>query len=225
MTLPPSLNMSAPPKRQGLAVTSFVLGLLAVMCFGLLAGIPAIILGHLAHRRARKVPEQYAGGGLAIAGFALGYASLLTTFVLAGLALPLLAKTKAGAQSVACVNNMKQIGLAFRIWASDHQDRFPFERLENDPQDAQAATAAQPEPVAIFQALSTYLGSPKILVCPGDSFKRPAPSFQTLSTANISYELEAGPDVRATTPDALLAWCPVHGTELFADGSVHRNRR
>ena len=45
--------------------------------------------------------------------------------ILAGLLLPALAKSKARAQRVACLNNQKQIGLSFTIWADDHGDRFP----------------------------------------------------------------------------------------------------
>src|SRR5438445_2311954 len=46
---PPRLAPSqAPAPAQGLAVTSFVLGLLSVVCFGFLTGIPAVICGHLA---------------------------------------------------------------------------------------------------------------------------------------------------------------------------------
>ena len=66
-----------------------------------------------------------------MAGLVLGYLnSLLVAIamlaVLAGMLLPALAKAKSKAQSVVCLNNMKQIGLGFRIWATDHQDRFPF---------------------------------------------------------------------------------------------------
>jgi hypothetical protein len=33
------------------------------------------------------------------------------------------------AERIKCVNNLKNIGLASRIFATDHQDRFPFEVL------------------------------------------------------------------------------------------------
>src|SRR6266508_4700774 len=47
--------------------------------------------------------------------------------ILAGLLLPALAKAKARAQRINCVSNLKQIGLAFRIYSNDHGDRFPWE--------------------------------------------------------------------------------------------------
>ena len=40
--------------------------------------------------------------------------------------LPALAKAKERAQSISCVTNMKQIGLAFRLWEGDNNDQFPF---------------------------------------------------------------------------------------------------
>ena len=45
--------------------------------------------------------------------------------IIAGMALPALAKAKSKAQSISCVNNLKQLGLAARIYANDHNDVYP----------------------------------------------------------------------------------------------------
>src|SRR2546426_9445632 len=46
--------------------------------------------------------------------------------ILAGLLLPALAKAKAKAARITCVNNLKQIGLAFRMFSNDHTEQFPW---------------------------------------------------------------------------------------------------
>src|SRR5438445_538647 len=47
--------------------------------------------------------------------------------ILAGLLLPALAKAKQKAVRINCVNNLKQVSLAFRIWAGDNGDRYPMQ--------------------------------------------------------------------------------------------------
>jgi len=221
--------MNENTKSQGMAITSLVLGILSMVCFGLLAGIPAIICGHVAHNRTRKMPERYRGAGMAIAGFVLGYISILMTLVIAGVLLPALARGKDSAQRIQCVNHMKQIGLSFRIYATDHADRFPF----NVPQkeggtmefSATGADGFDRDPARIFQVMSNELGTPKILVCPADRSKQPAQDFQHLLAANVSYQVRSGTNLDETKPTEVLARCPVHGTEVFCDGSVQQGRR
>jgi prepilin-type N-terminal cleavage/methylation domain-containing protein len=45
--------------------------------------------------------------------------------ILAALLLPALAKAKARAQRIACLNNQKEIGLSLIMWAGDHEEKFP----------------------------------------------------------------------------------------------------
>jgi len=45
--------------------------------------------------------------------------------ILAAMLLPALSKAKASAQRIKCMNGMRQIGLGFTMFASDHSDRYP----------------------------------------------------------------------------------------------------
>ena len=224
--------MNPDSKRKGMAIASLVLGILSMFCFGFLTGIPAIILGHIAHGRTRKAPDQYAGSGLAMAGFVMGYTSLLITLIVVVLAarlLPQLAQAKGRAQSINCVNNLKQIGLSFRVWAIDHQDRYPFNvpTKEGGTMELKEAGADgfDPNPARIFQVMSNELNTPKILVCPADPSKQPALDFLNLKAGNVSYQVRSGTNVNETNPQEVFVRCPIHGHVVLCDGSVQQGRR
>src|ERR1039458_3374995 len=67
--------------------------------------------------------------GMAIAGFILGYISSVFSLVLVASILIVGANGSANFRKekiISSENNLKQIGLAFRIWAGDNGDQFPF---------------------------------------------------------------------------------------------------
>jgi len=213
------------PRFQGMAITSFVLGILSVLCLGLLTGLPAIITGHIAHNRAKRNPAVFGGAGFAIAGFVMGYVSVLVTLViLPAMLLPALSRAKGRAQEINCVNNLKQVGLAFKIWELDHQDEFPFNVSTNAGGTAELASPGEDgvdaNAVVHFQVLSNELATPKILVCPADTHKHAALTFDQLQPGNISYLLRSGTNISDAMPQEVLARCPVHGTVLHCDGGV-----
>ncbi|HWX22043.1 MAG TPA: DUF4190 domain-containing protein [Candidatus Binatia bacterium] len=227
---PPPLFPPGPAVQQtGLAIASLVLGLLSIVCFGILAGIPAIICGHIARARAQRLPAQYGGAGQALAGLILGYVSIfITLFILPAMLLPALARAKERAQRINCMNNMKQIGVAFKIWQLDHGDQLPFNVSTNKGGTlefcAMGADGFDHNSALHLMVLSNELVIPRILVCPGDS-KRPALDFQTLTAANVTYQLHSGTNVADTNPQAVLAVCPIHNNVLLCDGSIQYTKR
>ncbi len=224
--LPLPVPAGSPAGKKGLAVTSLIFGILAIpTCF--LTGIPAIICGHVAHARARRAPAEYTGGGMALAGLILGYASLAIIPILAIMAamlLPALARAKDRAQRISCANNLKQMGVSFRVWALDHNDQFPFNVSTNTGGTLEVCA---PGPDGFdrnswlhFMTLSNELGSTRVLVCPKDPGRQPALDFQQLQAANVSYQLRSGTNLTETHPDLILVVCPIHHNALMCDGAV-----
>ena len=196
--VPVSTGRPAAGQQSGMAITSLVLGILSLFTC-LITGIPAIITGHIAHSRARRQPGQFGGAGFAVAGLVMGYLSIAATFLmLPALLLPALAKAKARAQAINCVNNMKQIGLAAHLYANANKEVFPPD----------------------FLSMSSELGSPKILTCPADNSRVATRSWAECTPANISYEyLLPGAKVDGAARQELFR-CPIHGSVCYGDGSV-----
>jgi hypothetical protein len=218
------------PRKRGIAVTSLVLGILSLTCFGMLTGVPAIIFGHSAHGRARKFPAQYAGGGMAMAGFILGYISIPLSLILVT---PMfLSVLEAGrdhyeAHVLDSENNLKRIGIAFRVWADDNHDQFSFNvsqrqggTLELCQRDA---NGFEINPVPHFMVISNELATPKILYSPRDKTKQSASDFQSLTLTNISYELRTGTNLNPDATTEILAVDPIYGWVLYCDGTVIRD--
>lgn len=143
--------------------------------------------------------------------------------ILAALLLPALARARAEALKVECVNNQRQISVAFRIWAGDSGDRYPMAISSvqggasefvfhtsggptvTPPTPNQTGTA--PGAGRVFQCMSNELSTPKIVLCPADSFhSTAATNFQTAGTAAGDFTTLGGPLARASyfiTGDAM----------------------
>jgi len=88
--------------------------------------------------------------------------------VLAALLLPVLLGAKAKTQRIRCEYNLKQVGLSFRIWADDHQGKFPMQVSTNAGGTMEfigSPDATYPH----FLIMSNELSTPIILFCPNDS--------------------------------------------------------
>jgi prepilin-type N-terminal cleavage/methylation domain-containing protein len=84
--------------------------------------------------------------------------------ILAALLLPALAKAKAKAQKITCLNNMKQWGLAFRMYSDDNGDRIPEEGSPNksitDPENADAWYNMVAQTIKVQSMVELYKATP-----------------------------------------------------------------
>jgi len=106
---------------------------------------------------------------------------------------------QAEAERIRCVNNLKQVGLAVRVWSGDNNDKYPTSLI----------------------VMSNELSTTQILICPSDTARQPYSKlgFGKFQDDMTSYKFTMQPD-DLTYPDCIIARCPIHHNYLMADGSV-----
>src|SRR5512133_2970139 len=103
------------------------------------------------------------------------------------------------ALAIQCVNNLKQLCLAVRIWQADNDNLTPTQLLQ----------------------MTNEMSTPRILVCPADTARQTASDWASYSAGNCSYEyLTPGVKNPETEPERLMFRCPIHGSIGLTDGSV-----
>lgn len=132
-------------------------------------------------------------------------------------------KSKARASRIQCVDNLKQIGLAERIWEGDHGNLYPPEVSETN--GGMMEFTSKLNSFRYIQFMSNKLGTPKLLWCPLDSARFPANTFNArpppgevpfLSNSNISYFV--GLDANESDPESILM-----GDRNITNGTSLRN--
>ena len=79
--------------------------------------------------------------------------------ILASLLLPALAKAKESAKKTSCLNNVRQIGLAYQGFLPDHDERFPAYVTERTAPSGTPDTADARAPYSYRQQLVPYIGT------------------------------------------------------------------
>lgn len=116
---------------------------------------------------------------------------ILVILVLAFLAMmltPTLARPRRHICPTSCVNNLKQIALAYKVWAGDHNDKFPMELSVANGGTMELMNT--PDAWKTFQVMSNEVCDPRIIVCPQDSQHGYVTNFKDLK-GKISYFIAA----------------------------------
>jgi prepilin-type processing-associated H-X9-DG protein len=109
-------------------------------------------------------------------------------------------RSKSLSSRLVCVENLKWVGLGFRLWPGDG-DQYPMKVPEHFGGAQEAAESG--EIWKIFGVMSNDLASPRLLVCPDDA-RRPADSWSQLSSNDqISYFV--GLEAEDVRPNLLLS--------------------
>jgi hypothetical protein len=138
------------------------------------------------------------------------------TAIGAGLLLPALAKAKAKAQTISTVNNLKQLGLAARMYSNDNQEKFP--KAETWSED-----------------LKQFVGNARVFKAPNDPSPTPCSFAYNAKLSGMDerkinpqtvlfFETENGQWNLSGGPELLLPRPRVGGVYVigFADGSVQQ---
>ncbi len=125
---------------------------------------------------------------------------LFLFFVLIDFGPPTSAKNKA--MQIYCLNNLKQIGLAYKIRGGDSE---PDLHLQISVTNGGVMELVQSgNAFASYIAMSNEIGSSKILVCPADTERSASTNFpQKLGRHNLSYFV--GIDAKDTEPNSFLS--------------------
>ncbi len=137
----------------------------------------------------------------------------VVTGVLLCLALACLMQAKGKAGSICCNCDLKQVGIAFRLWEDDHHGKYPMQVSVTN--GGTMEWAADGRNVWMnFRVMSNELYTPKILVCPRDAERSVATNFATgFNNANLSYLV--GVDAEEAKPQMFLS-----GDDNFAIGGI-----
>jgi type II secretory pathway pseudopilin PulG len=137
---------------------------------------------------------------------ALTLVELLVTIAIVAVLVTMILPTnyrRQKATRITCVNNLKQIGTAYRIWFGNQAGQFPAEQSVNLGGWKDILTNANLGYLTWtnYVLVSNELGgNTKLLVCPADE-RKPAKAFNVLSNVNLSYFV--GVSATDTEPESI----------------------
>ena len=139
--------------------------------------------------------------------------------VLAAMLLPAFLPRHRPAHRIHCLNNLKQVGLAFRIFATDNDDKFPPMLGTNEGgvkewvHTGPGGAGDPAQTFRVFVAMSNVLGTPKVVVCAADKSRAAISNFYGMAYAtplaqggqNAAVSYFVNLDADEMQPQAILA--------------------
>jgi prepilin-type N-terminal cleavage/methylation domain-containing protein len=147
--------------------------------------------------------------------------------ILASMLLPALARAKQKAQRISCVNNMKQVGIAYRIWSNDNGDRFPAQQTEalggwsGNAGNAQAAQYM----FVNYAIMANEMGqSAKIVECPSDDRQPNTNFFYPSATTFPGGTIPAESATGSFNNTNISYWVGVGANDTYPQGLLGGDR-
>jgi prepilin-type processing-associated H-X9-DG protein len=160
-------------KTSGLAIAALVLGILGFFTFALTA-LPGLILGIIAYVQIENRKDSLTGKGMAIGGVVTSAIALVMIpfLILPAILFPVFAKAREKARQSTCQSNVKEICIAFNMYAQDYDECYPVQRDWRVSNWSDDRTAVEHHNWAY--AVMPYIKGNKIFCCPtaGDSPKQ-----------------------------------------------------
>lgn len=122
LNVPALQAYAAQQETDGKAVGSLILGILAIFPLWILAGIPAIILGHLSQATIRKSMGRKTGEGMAIAGLVMGYLSVGLTLIVFAIAIPNALRARNAANESAAASTVRTLNITQVTYSTTYPD-------------------------------------------------------------------------------------------------------
>ena len=120
--------------------------------------------------------------------------------LLVALVLPRKAHTNCRPQRINCVSNLKQVGLAARMWSNDNGEKFPWQVSTSTNGTLELVNGPSVSPH--FLVMSNELNSPKVLACGHDAKRTKAVQWSEFDDKHLSYFI--GLDADETKPQSIL---------------------
>jgi hypothetical protein len=140
----------------------------------------------------------------AFTGWDLLICVVTATLAIGFLLMPSTRGCGAKASRINCVSNLKQIGLAFRMWSNDNGEKFPMELSMYSTNGGTMEFNLTGEVWRHFRIISNEVNTPKVFVCADDPKRSRTGNWQDFTNnSHLSYFV--GLDADETKPQTILS--------------------